>query len=48
MKTNNKVDDLAIEFDKKLSGVMLNLANHLKDNLLTNSQKKIEIAKSKY
>lgn len=37
-----------MEFDKKLSEVMLNLANHLRDSLLTNSQKKIEIEKSKY
>lgn len=48
VKSNSKVDELALEFDKKLSEVMLNLANHLKDSLITNSQKRSEIEKSKY
>lgn len=48
VKTNSKVDELALEFDKKLSEVMLTLSTHLKDNLITNSQKRSEIEKSKY
>ena len=48
VKSNSKVDELALDFDRKLSEVMLYLASNLKDTLTTKSQKRSEIEKSKY
>lgn len=44
----NKIDDLAVEFDKKLSQVMLALSKVLKDQSCSNSQKWAEIEKVKF
>ena len=43
-----KVDELAIEFDKKLSEMMQGLAASLRDSLKTVSQKKADIAQGKF
>ena len=44
----NKIDDLAVEFDSKLSQVMLSLSKVLKDKTSSNSQKWAEIEKAKF
>jgi hypothetical protein len=47
-KNPGKVDDLAVEFDKKLTNIMIKLSGVLKDPLASASQKWAEIEKSKY
>jgi phage gp36-like protein len=44
----NKVDELAVEFDTKLTDTMLTLSKSLKDQALSNSQKWAEIEKCKF
>lgn len=44
----NKIDDLAVEFDNKLSETMLSLSKVLKDRTTSNSQKWAEIEKVKF
>ena len=45
---SRQVDDLALEFDKKLTQVMINLSKFLKDKANSNTQKWAEIEKSKF
>lgn len=47
-KNPGKVDDLAIEFDKKLTDIMISLSTILQDSLVTTSQKWAEIEKGKF
>lgn len=47
-KNPGKVDDLAIEFDRKLTEIMVSLSAALKEKLVTTSQKWAEIEKGKY
>jgi hypothetical protein len=47
-KNPGKVDDLAIEFDKKLTDIMISLSTILQDTLVTTSQKWAEIEKGKF
>ena len=47
-KGMGKVDDLAIEFDQKLTSIMISLSGVLQDPLVTTSQKRAEIEKSKF
>ena len=43
-----KLDEMALEFDRKLSQLMLKLSATLKDDVLSESQKWSEIEKSKF
>jgi hypothetical protein len=47
-KGTGKVDDLAIEFDQKLTSIMITLSGVLQDPVVTSSQKLAEIEKSKF
>ena len=47
-KNPGKVDDLAIEFDKKLTDIMVSLSVALQERLVTTSQKWAEIEKGKF
>lgn len=44
----NKIDDLAVEFDKKLTDVMIQLSKILKNQAISSSQKWGEIEKAKF
>ena len=47
-KYTGKIDDLAVEFDKRLTDIMLRLSKSMQDPLITSSQKCAEIEKSKF
>ena len=47
-KNNQQLDHLAVEFDSKLTLIMVNLADQLKNPLLSDSQKWVKIETCKF